>query len=86
MSKKFEGSVAPRERINISYVDGQILDLEQRTVLFLHGQHLGVGVVSHNVSPLPLAQAVRLFGSRASLTASPIMMNASTVMASAADG
>ena len=31
-------------------------------------------------------QAVRLFGSSASLTASPIMMNASTVMASAADG
>ena len=41
-------------------VDGQILDLEQRTMLFLHGQHLGVGVVSHSVSPLPL---LRPFGS-----------------------
>ena len=36
--------------------------------------------------PFTYTQAVRLFGSRASLTASPIMMNASTVMASAADG
>ena len=36
--------------------------------------------------PFTYTQAVRLFGSSASLTASPIMMNASTVMASAADG
>ena len=41
-------------------VDGQILDLEQRTMLFLHSQHLGVGVVSHNVSPLP---SLRPYGS-----------------------
>ena len=41
-------------------VDGQILDLEQRTMLFLHSQHLGVGVVSHNDSPLP---SLRPYGS-----------------------
>ena len=41
-------------------VDSQILDLEQRTMFFLHGQHRGVGIVSHCLSPLPL---LRPFGS-----------------------
>lgn len=38
MSKKFEGSVAPRERINISYVpktDGQSVEINQDGVAAL---------------------------------------------------
>ena len=69
-------------------VDLQVLDLKQRAVRFLV---LANGVdlrransvfVAHHAS----THAVRLLGSRASFTASPIMMNASTVTASAADG
>ena len=66
-------------------VDLEVLDFQQRTVGALHGLELVFGIhFSHRIS-LTYTHA-RLFGSSASFTASPIMMKASTVMASAADG
>lgn len=66
-------------------VDLEVLDFQQRTVGTLHGLELVFGIhFSHRIS-LTYTH-VRLFGSSASFTASPIMMKASTVMASAADG
>ncbi len=65
-------------------VDLQILDLEQRALLGLIGSDGGLNVGRHNC--VSSTHAVRALGSSASCTASPSMMKASTVMASAADG
>ena len=67
-------------------VDLEVLDLQQRPVARCMASRLFSVFISVIEYPFTYTQAVRLFGSSASLTASPIMMNASTVMASAADG
>ncbi|SQD06630.1 type VI secretion protein [Escherichia coli] len=63
MSKKIEGSVAPRERINISYVpktDGQTAEVELPLNMLVVGDTGNTQETSHwmNVRQFPLTSTI----------------------------